>query len=38
MRQSTLGSFIRFLRKQNQMTHAQLADLVGVTDKAVYKW
>ena len=38
MRQSTLGSFIRFLRKQNQMTQAQLADLVGVTDKAVSKW
>ena len=38
MKQSTLGSFIRFLRKQNQMTQAQLADLVGVTDKAVSKW
>ena len=38
MRQSTLGSFIRFLRKQNQMTQAQLADRVGVTDKAVSKW
>ena len=38
MRQSSLGSFIRFLRKQNQMTQAQLADLVGVTDKAVSKW
>lgn len=38
MKQSTLGSFIRFLRKQNQMTQAQLADRVGVTDKAVSKW
>ena len=38
MRQSTLGSFIRFLRKENHMTQAQLADRVGVTDKAVSKW
>lgn len=38
MKQSTLGSFIRALRKQHQMTQAQLADRVGVTDKAVSKW
>ena len=38
MSQSTLGARIRDLRKQNQMTQAQLADRVGVTDKAVSKW
>lgn len=38
MKQSTLGSFIRSLRKQNEMTQAQLAAEVGVTDKAVSKW
>ena len=38
MRGSTLGSCIRSLRKQNNMTQAQLADQLGVTDKAVSKW
>lgn len=38
MKQTTFGSYIRSLRKQNQMTQAELADKVGVTDKAVSKW
>ena len=38
MKQSTLGSYIRSLRIQNRMTQAQLADRLGVTDKAVSKW
>lgn len=38
MKQYTLGSYIRSLRIQNKMTQAQLADKVGVTDKAVSKW
>lgn len=38
MENRTLGSFIRSLRNQNQMTQAQLADRLGVTDKAVSKW
>ena len=38
MRRSTLGSCIRTLRIRNQMTQAQLADKIGVTDKAVSKW
>ena len=38
MKQSTLGSRIRTLRIQNQMTQVQLAARVGVTDKAVSKW
>lgn len=38
MKQSTLGSSIRTLRIQHNMTQAQLADILGVTDKAVSKW
>ncbi len=38
MKQSTLGSFIRALRIQNNMTQARLAELLRVTDKAVSKW
>lgn len=38
MKQTTLGSYIRTLRTQNHMTQAQLADKIGVTDKAVSKW
>lgn len=37
-KQTTLGACIRDLRKQKGMTQAQLADLLGVTDKAVSKW
>ena len=35
---TTFGSHIRSLRKQNNLTQAQLADQLGVTDKAVSKW
>lgn len=35
---NTLGSMIRYLRKQQNMTQATLAEKVGVTDKAVSKW
>ena len=38
MKRSTLGSKIRSLRKQSDMTQAALADKLGVTDKAVSKW
>ena len=38
MKHSTLGSYIRFLRMQNRLTQAQLAEKLGVTDKAVSKW
>ena len=38
MKGSTLGAYIRALRHEKGMTQAQLADLVGVTDKAVSKW
>ena len=38
MKKSTLGSCIRSLRLQNNMTQAQLAEKLNVTDKAVSKW
>lgn len=38
MKQSTLGSCIRKLRIQKNMTQLQLAYELGVTDKAVSKW
>lgn len=38
LKQSTLGACIRALRIQNNMTQLQLADKLGVTDKAVSKW
>jgi len=38
LKQATLGACIRFLRTQHNLTQAQLADILGVTDKAVSKW
>ena len=38
MKQSSLGSCIRTLRIRNNMTQLQLAEKLGVTDKAVSKW
>ena len=34
----TLGTMIAELRKQNGMTQLELAEKMGVTDKAVSKW
>lgn len=34
----TLGNMIAELRKQNGMTQLELAEKMGVTDKAVSKW
>lgn len=33
-----IGKFIAELRKENNMTQKQLANILGVTDKAVSKW
>ncbi|MCQ2555618.1 MAG: helix-turn-helix domain-containing protein [Clostridia bacterium] len=38
MKKKTLGMMISSLRKENGMTQQDLADRMGVTDKAVSKW
>lgn len=38
MKTETLGKTIARLRKERGMTQLELADLMGVTDKAVSKW
>lgn len=38
MKKKTLGMMIAFLRKENGMTQLDLAEKMGVTDKAVSKW
>ena len=38
MEKQTLGKMISTLRKQKNMTQMQLAQQMGVTDKAVSKW
>ncbi|MBQ3321486.1 MAG: helix-turn-helix domain-containing protein [Firmicutes bacterium] len=38
MNQYIKGEVIKTLREKNRMTQAELADKIGVTDKAVSKW
>lgn len=38
MKNQTLGTMISLFRKENGMTQLQLAEKMGVTDKAVSKW
>lgn len=38
MKKKTLGMMIASLRKENGMTQLELAEKMGVTDKAVSKW
>lgn len=38
MKKQTLGMMISSLRKENGMTQLELAEKMGVTDKAVSKW
>ena len=32
------GEFIQNLRKEHNLTQVQLAELLGVTDRAISKW
>ncbi len=38
MDQIKIGNFIAFLRKEKHLTQRELADALGVTDRAVSKW
>ena len=38
MNQEKIGKFILELRKEKNMTQQELADKIGVTDKAISKW
>ena len=38
MDQKKIGSFIAARRKDNGMTESQLAEKLGITDKAISKW
>lgn len=38
MDQARTGAFVRALRQNKQLTQRQLADAIGVSDKAVSKW
>lgn len=38
MNQKKIGSFIAARRKDEGMTQSQLAEKLGITDKAVSKW
>ena len=38
MDQTRTGALIRALRQQKHLTQWQLADAIGVSDKAVSKW
>lgn len=38
MNQEKIGKFIAFMRKEQNLTQKQLAELLGITDKTVSKW
>ena len=38
MNQEKIGKFILKLRKEKNMTQQELADKIGVTDRAISKW
>ena len=38
MNQEKIGKFILELRKENNLTQQELADKIGVTDRAISKW
>lgn len=38
MDKEKIGIFVHGLRKEKQMTQKEMADKLGITDKAVSKW
>jgi transcriptional regulator with XRE-family HTH domain len=38
MNQYVTGTMIRHLRENKSMTQQQLAEIIGVSDKAISKW
>ena len=38
MNQEKIGKFIRELRVKNEMTQQEVAEKIGVTDRAISKW
>ena len=38
MDQEKIGKFIREMRNKNNLTQQELADKIGVTDRAISKW
>lgn len=38
MNQIKIGKFIMELRKEKQLTQNELAEKIGVTDRAISKW
>ena len=38
MEKEKIGEFISELRKERQLTQKELADELGLTDKAISKW
>lgn len=38
MNQEKIGKFIRSIRNEKNMTQQELADIIGVTDRAISKW
>ena len=38
MNQKRIGEFISKLRKEKEMTQVELANHLGVTDRAISKW
>ncbi|WP_044600331.1 helix-turn-helix domain-containing protein [Candidatus Stoquefichus massiliensis] len=38
MNQQKIGEFISFCRKEKKLTQAQLAEMLGVSDKSISRW